>query len=820
MIAELETSSPVTRLTLPVEGMSCAGCSAAVQRRLDQLEGVVEASVNLATHQATVTYESGRLGPAELAEAVRAAGYQVPEDALRRALEQEAGRGGEASAPEVPAREAAEAASREAGRYRSLLLRFWLSLAGALAVVVLSMPLMETAAASGNAVHGLAKADPMMAALRPLAAVVERAAPGLAGVDPQTLKLVLFVLTLAVMVVGGGEFYAGAWRSLRHGTANMNTLVALGSGSAFLFSALATFAPRLFLRAGLPADVYYEAVAWILALVLLGKVFEARAMGRTSSAIRRLVELGAHRARVLRGGEEIDVPVEDIRVGDRLIVRPGEKVPVDGVVVEGASAVNESMISGEPLPVDKGPGDEVVGATLNTTGAFQMETTRVGRDTVLAQIVRLVEEAQGSRAPIQRLADRISAVFVPAVVGIALVTFAVWWAVGPAPSLLYAMVAAVTVLIIACPCALGLATPTAIMVGTGKGAENGILIKGGEALEIAGRLTTVVFDKTGTITRGEPRVTEVVAVDGLSGPAEVPAEWRVLRWAAAVEQRSEHPLARAVLDAAREREVLVPPCSGFESSPGHGVAGAVDGCEVLVGKEEWLVGRGVDAGALREAANEASRHGRTVVWVAFDGRPAGLLAISDPPKPGAAGTLARLRAMGLDLVMLSGDRQEAAEAVAAEVGIERVFGGVLPGEKSAVVRRLQERGEVVGMVGDGVNDAPALAQADLGIALGTGTDVAIEAADVTLVGDRIEGVAQAIALSRRTLRVIHQNFVGAFVYNVLGIPVAAGVLYPAFGVLLSPVLGSFAMAMSSVTVVSNSLRLRRWRPAASLTEAR
>ncbi len=808
MIVENETAAPA-RVTLPVEGMSCAGCSAAVQRRLDQLEGVAEASVNLATHQATIAYDPTRLGPAELAEAVRAAGYQVPEAALRRLLDEAVG-AREPVARTAPPAEEAEAESREARHFRSLLARFWISIVGALAVVVLSMPLMETAGRLG----GLAKADPMMAALRPVAAAVERAVPALAGLAPGTLKLVLFFLTLVVMVVGGGEFYAGAWRSLRHGAANMNTLVALGSGSAFLFSALATFVPGLFLRAGLPADVYYEAVAWILALVLLGKVFEARAMGRTSSAMRRLVGLGARRARVLRDGGEIEVPIEEIRAGDRLMVRPGEKVPVDGLVIDGASAVDESMISGEPVPVDKGPGDEVVGATINTTGAFQMEATRVGRDTVLAQIVRLVEEAQGSRAPIQRLADRISAVFVPAVVAIAAVTFLVWWAVGPAPSLLYAMVAAVTVLIIACPCALGLATPTAIMVGTGKGAENGILIKGGGALETAGRLTTVVFDKTGTITRGRPRVTEVVAPEGLAGaaPGGVPAAWRVLRWAAALEQRSEHPLAEAVLAAARERDVLVPPCSGFDSSPGHGVAGSVDGREVLVGKEEWLTSRGVDPGPLRDAARAASGRGETVIWVAHDGLAVGLLAVSDPPKPGAAAALSRLRGMGLELVMLSGDRQEAAEAVAAEVGIDRVFGGVAPGEKSAVVRRLQEQGEVVGMVGDGVNDAPALAQADLGIALGTGTDVAIEAADVTLVGDRIEGVAEAIALSRRTLRVIHQNFVGAFVYNVLGIPVAAGVLYPAFGLLLSPVLGSFAMAMSSVTVVSNSLRLRRWRP--------
>ena len=792
-------------ITLPVDGMSCAGCSAAVRSRLEELAGVIGANVNLATSKATVEYEPDQVAPPELVAAIQSAGYAVPEGALEAAVAEAAGE--HASAP---AAMSDQAESREERRYRATLLRFWFSITSAVLVMVLSMPLMDG--------HGaLAKADPMMAVLRPLARGIEALVPALATIDPTVLKIGLFVLTLAVMVIGGGTFYAGAWRSLRHGAANMNTLIALGTGAAFLFSATATFAPGLFRDAGLAADVYYEAVAWILALVLLGKVFEAKAMGRTSSAIRRLLEMGARTARVLRDGGEIEVPVEEIRVGDLLVVRPGEKVPVDGRVVEGASAVDEAMLTGEPLPVDKGPGDEVVGATINTTGSFHMEATRVGRDTVLAQIVRLVEEAQGSRAPIQRLADRISAVFVPAVVGVAALTFAAWMIWGPAPALLYAMVAAVTVLIIACPCALGLATPTAIMVGTGKGAENGILIKGGEALEIAGKLTTVVFDKTGTVTLGEPTVGEIL----LSEPSEsnddavALEDWRVLRWAAAVEQRSEHPLAGAVLAAAEERGVLVPPVEGFDSAPGRGVRGTVDGQEILVGKEEWLTEHGVETAPLSGQAATAASAGKTTIWVAAGGRAVGLLTVTDPPKPGAASALARLREMGLELVMLSGDRPEAVQAMAASLGIERVIGGVLPGEKSAEIRRLQEAGEVVGMVGDGVNDAPALAQADLGIALGTGTDVAIEASDITLVGDRLDGVAEAITLSRATLRTIRQNFVGAFVYNTLGIPIAAGVLYPAFGVLLSPVIASFAMAMSSVTVVTNSLRLRKWTPEGS-----
>jgi len=791
-----EVRAALQTITLPVDGMSCAGCSAAVRLRLEDLEGVVGANVNLATSKATVEYDPGQVAPPALAEAIHSAGYSVPDGALEAAVAELEG-GGEAAAPAPGAGEV----PREELRYRAILRRFWFSITAAVAVMLFSMPLMD-----GNG--ALAKADPMMAVLRPLAHGLEALIPALATLDPTVLKIGLFVLTLAVMAFGGGEFYTGAWRSLRHGVANMNTLIALGTGAAFLFSAAATFAPGLFHAAGLPADVYYEAVAWILALVLLGKVFEAKAMGRTSSAIRHLLQMGARTAHVVRDGDELEVPVEEIRVGDRLIVRPGEKIPVDGRVVDGASAVDESMLTGEPVPVDKQAGDEVVGATINTTGSFRMQATRVGRDTVLAQIVRLVEEAQGSRAPIQRLADRVSAVFVPAVVAVAVVTFAAWMIWGPAPAFLYAMVAAVTVLIIACPCALGLATPTAIMVGTGKGAENGILIKGGEALEIAGKLTTVVFDKTGTVTLGKPTVGEVLTAD----PAV--EDWKVLRWAAAVEQRSEHPLARAVLAAAETHGVLVPPVEGFDSAPGRGVTGTVDGQTVLVGKEEWLVEHGVDSGPLAAAAKAAAGAGKTTIWVAAAGRPVGLLAVTDPPKPGAAAALGRLRSMGLELVMLSGDRPEAVRAMAASLGVERVIGGVLPGEKSAEIRRLQEAGEVVGMVGDGVNDAPALAQADLGIALGTGTDVAIETSDITLVGDRLDGVAESISLSRATLRKIHQNFVGAFVYNTLGIPIAAGVFYPAFGLLLSPVIASFAMAMSSVTVVTNSLRLRKWTPRA------
>ena len=636
-----------------------------------------------------------------------------------------------------------------------------------------------------------------------------RRSPGSTGVDPTLLKLALCALSLAVMAWPGAQFYAGAWRSLRHRAANMNTLIAVGTGAAFLYSALATFAPHLFARGGLPADVYYEAVVWIVALVLLGKVLEARAMGRASTAIRALLDLAPPTALVVRDGEPVRVPAAELRPGDRVLVRPGEKVPTDGEVEEGASSVDESMLTGEPMPVAKGVGDEVIGGTLNGTGSFTFRASRVGRDTVLAQIVRLVEGAQRSKAPIQRLADRIAAVFVPAVIGIALVAALAWAVWGPAPKPLYALVAFVTVLIIACPCALGLATPTAILVGTGKGAEHGVLIRSGEALEVAHRLTTVLLDKTGTVTAGRPEVVEVVPAAGF--PRQ-----RLLRLGAAVEQRSEHPLAAAVVRAAGGPEggAGAAAVDGFRSTPGAGVAARVDGVEVLAGSAVWLGRNGVDTAALAADAERLADAGRTVVWVAVDGAAAGLLAIVDPVKAGAAEAVRRLRRMGLEVVLLSGDRRAAAEAIGREVGIDRVLAEVLPDGKAAEVRRLQGEGRVVAMVGDGVNDAPALAQADLGIALGTGTDVAIEAAGITLIGDDLRGAARAIELSRATVRVIRQNLFGAFVYNLIGIPVAAGVLYPFFGILLSPVFASLAMALSSVTVVTNSLRLKGWRPAA------
>jgi Cu+-exporting ATPase len=579
----------------------------------------------------------------------------------------------------------------------------------------------------------------------------------------------------------------------------MNTLIALGTGSAYAYSVVATVAPGVFRRAGLVPDVYYEAVAVIIALILLGKVLETRAKGRTSAAIRRLVALQPKTARVVRDGAESDVAVAELRVGDVIVVRPGERIPVDGVVLAGRSAVDESLLTGEPLPVEKAAGDEVVGGTINGSGSLRFGATKVGRDTALAQIVRLVQEAQGQKAPIQRVSDRIAGVFVPIVVALAAAAFLAWLVFGPEPRIGYALVSFVTVLIIACPCALGLATPTAVMVGTGAGAERGVLFRGGEALELARDVGIVVLDKTGTITEGRPRV-----VAAVRGDAEA------LCLAAALERSSEHPVGGAIVEAALERGLELPGAAQFASHGGRGVSGFVEGRRVVVGNRALLEERGIDASALAAGAEAAADGGRTPVYVAVDDVARELFVIDDPVKPGSAAAIAELKSLGLEVLMLTGDHERTATSVARAVAIERVIADVRPADKVAVVRRLQQetRGRVA-MVGDGVNDAPSLAQADIGIAIGTGTDVALEASDITLVRGELSGIVTAVKLSRRTVRIIRQNLFWAFFYNVIGIPIAAGVLYPVAGLLLSPVFASAAMALSSVTVVGNSLRLRR-----------
>jgi Cu+-exporting ATPase len=757
------TAEPATRVDLPVVGMHCAACAVRIEGALAHAPGVSKAAVNFATGRATVEYDPAATAPAALRDVVRGAGY----DAV---LPQAGHHAGGASDAEEAAREA---------DYRRTRLRFVVAAVLTVPVAVLAM--------AGHLVPSLAPALDF---------------PGRAWVE--------LALTTPVLFSAGREFFTGAWAAARHRAADMNTLVAIGTLSAYAYSVAATLAPGWLAvgassehaghGAATPAGVYYEVAAVIVTLILLGRLLEARARSRTGGAIRALIGLSPKTARVERDGAEMDVPVADVRVGDVVRVRPGEKVPVDGTVLDGTSAVDESMLTGEPLPVTKAPGDPVIGATVNTTGSFRLTATKVGADTVLQQIVRLVQEAQGSKAPIQKLADTVSGYFVPAVLCLAVLTFVVWFNLTPPESrLTFALLTFVSVLIIACPCALGLATPTAVMVGTGRGAQAGILIKGGEPLEAAGRLTTVVLDKTGTVTEGRPAVTEVVAV-GLS-------EADLIRLAAAAEGGSEHPLARAVIAAAETRGLAVPQATAFEAVPGHGLSATVEGRSVLVGNARLLSSRRVPFDAA--AVERASAAGRTTLLVAVDGRYAGLLAVSDPVKATSKATVERLHAMGLEVVLLTGDNRGTAEAVARVVGIDRVLADVLPEGKAAEVKKLREAGKVVAMVGDGINDAPALAAADVGVAMGTGTDVAIEAADITLVKGDLSGVASSIELSRATMRTIRQNLFFAFAYNVLGIPVAAGVLYPLTGWLLSPILASAAMALSSVSVVTNALRLGR-----------
>jgi Cu+-exporting ATPase len=739
-----------TRLDVPVKGMHCAGCVGKVERALQHVPGVEKAVANLATERATVWIDPARAGLPELREAVAAAGYRVPDETR--------------GTPEAADRERAGRAARD----RLLLTKVMVGAA-------LSVPVLL------GSMHELFPWAPV--ALRH--------------------PWLLFALTTPVQFWVGWEFHLAFLNELRHRSASMSTLVSIGTNAAYFFSLAVTVWPHAFMSAG--AMPYYEASAVLMTFVVLGRWLEARARGGTSEAIRRLLDLQPRTARVLRDGVERDLSVAAVVVGDLVRVRPGERVAVDGEVVEGASTVDESMLTGESLPVAKGPGDSVVGGSVNRIGGFVFRATRIGADTVLARIIRLVEEAQGSKAPIQRLADRVAAVFVPVILGIAAATFAVWWPFGPEPAFFHALTNAVGVLVIACPCAMGLATPTAIMVATGRGAGLGVLIRSAEALESLQRVEVVVLDKTGTLTVGKPVVTDVVPAPGVSAD-------EVLALAAAAEQGSEHPLGEAIVGESKARGLALPPVSGFEAVPGQGVvAHAADG-PVLLGNRRLLEARGVSVEALEPRARLLAGTGKSSVYVAFRGAILGVIAVADVLKPGAREAVAALAARGLEVVMLTGDHRLTAEAIGREAGIARVLAEVLPERKAAEVKRLQEGGRVVAMVGDGINDAPALAQADVGIAMGSGTDVAIEAADLTLMRGDLRGVVTAIELSRRTIRIIKENLAWAFGYNLVLVPVAAGVLYPVAGVLLSPVLAGAAMALSSFSVVLNSLRLRHFHP--------
>ncbi|HEX8190121.1 MAG TPA: heavy metal translocating P-type ATPase [Pyrinomonadaceae bacterium] len=616
------------------------------------------------------------------------------------------------------------------------------------------------------------------------------------------------VATLPVLAWSGRQFFESAWNGLRNHNTNMDTLVALGTGAAWAYSTVAVVAPRLF-PAG-TTGMYFEVAVIVVALILLGQALELRAKGRSSAALRKLLELQARTARVVRDGKELDVPVEAVVVGDTVLVRPGEKVPVDGIIIDGESALDESVVTGESVPMDKRRGDAVIGSSVNRTGAFTFRATKVGADTALARIVRLVEQAQSSKPPIGRLVDKVSSYFVPTVMIVAVLTFLAWFNFGPEPAVNHAVVTMVAVLVIACPCALGLATPISLMVGVGKAAEHGVLIRNGEALESASKLGTVVLDKTGTLTKGRPELTDVLPLGGFG-------EEELLRLAAAADRRSEHPLAEAIVRGARARGVMFGEPERFEAVPGHGVEATVEGRAVLVGNRKLMGRGGVPFAEFERGAGLLSDEGKTPMFVAVGGRPAGIVAVADTLKEDSVEAVRALRSMGIDVVMLTGDNERTARAVARQAGIERVLAEVLPEGKAREVERLQAAGgarggRLVGMVGDGINDAPALAQADVGFAIGTGTDVAIEAADVTLVGGSLRGVVTAVEVSRATLRNIKQNLFGAFVYNVLGIPVAAGALYPVLGLLLSPIIAGAAMAASSITVVTNANRLRFFGP--------
>ncbi|MBF9223343.1 heavy metal translocating P-type ATPase [Hymenobacter ruricola] len=748
---------PATKTeTLDIEGMTCASCASFVEKSLSRTPGVQRAMVNFATEKATVDYVPTQASPATLKEAVINAGYGVVE-----------------RAPDTSAAErSAEIDCQKALAYQKLKRRFWVAVGLAVIIMPLSMLMLWPA---------------MMA-----------------RVNMQWLNYSLLLLTLPVLLYSGREFYVSAWNGFKHRAANMDTLIAVGTGAAFLYSLAATVVPGFFTSRGLMPEVYYDTTATIIALILLGKVLELRAKTQTSAAMRSLIGLQAKTARVVRpDGAEVDVPIEQVQLGDLVVVRPGEKVATDGLITEGSSALDEAMLTGESLPVQKQVGDPVFGATLNKTGSFRFRVTKVGADTMLSQIVKLVEDAQGSRAPIQRLADKVSAIFVPTVVVIAILTFVIWFDLAPAGTRLpLALVNFVAVLIIACPCALGLATPTAIMVSTGKGAEHGVLVRNAEALEKAYQVNTVLLDKTGTITKGEPAVTDFWTLPGQEAAQLLPV-------VAAVERQSEHPLAEAVVRHADAQGAASLTATGFRAVEGKGAAATVNGQAVLIGNRRLLADEGVSLSpTLITQAEQLLSQAKTVLYIAVAGQAVGLVGVADTVRDTSAAAIRKLQALGIEVVMMTGDNPETAAQVAGQVGITRYFAEVLPQDKAGKVKELQGEGRTVAMVGDGINDAPALAQADIGLAIGSGTDVAMEAAGITLMRSDLNGVVTAIELSRQTIRTIKQNLFFAFIYNTLGIPVAAGLLYPFFGILLSPMLAAGAMALSSVSVLTNSLRLR------------
>jgi Cu+-exporting ATPase len=751
-VKDLGYGTKVEKVLLPIQGMTCASCVNKVEKALNSLKGVVHASVNFATERASVEYVPEEVTTRDLKKAVQDVGYQVLEVKEEDIVEKE-----------------------RIARERELSRLKWKFISGA----ILLVPILVL-------MYGATLLEKWF------------------GLSREMNFFIQFLLATPVQFWAGWQFYVGFWKAAKHKTSDMNTLIAVGTSAAYLYSLIVTFGSHLIMVKGLMVDVYFDTSAAIIVLILLGRFLEARAKGRTSESIKKLIGLQPKTARVIRNGNEVDVPVETVIPGDFVIVRPGEKIPVDGVVREGYSSVDESMVTGESLPVEKKTGDRVIGATINKTGTFKFEATKVGKDTVLAQIIRLVQEAQGSKPPIARMVDVIASYFVPVVIAIAIVTFFVWYFFGPHPALTYAFLNFVAVLIIACPCALGLATPTSIMVGTGKGAENGILIRGAEALETAHQLNTIVLDKTGTLTRGEPSVTDIIESEGFT-------KKEILTLAASAERGSEHPLGEAIVKKAKKEDLDLLDAKDFQAIPGQGIEATINSKKVLLGNVRLMEEKKVFLNGLSEKAKLFSNEGKTPMFLALEGKAVGIIVVADTLKENTKEAIEALHRMGLEVVMLTGDRERTAKAIANQIGIDRVLAEVLPEMKAEEVKRLQAEGKKVGMVGDGINDAPALAQADVGIAIGTGTDVAMESSDITLIGGDLRGIVTAIALSKATIRNIKQNLFWAFAYNTILIPVAAGVLFPFFGILLNPIFAAGAMAFSSVTVVSNALRLRRFK---------
>jgi P-type Cu+ transporter len=752
-----------TKVKIGIENLRCASCVKFIEDELEATQGVLNATVNIATQEAIVDYLPQKTTLTQLNAAIETWGYK-PRPATS----------------DAPVDKQEEAHAHE---YRKLMNKFWFAAAVSVFVMITAyyqvVPILR---------------DWSMDSLRLLWGVTA-------------------LLTLPVMFWSGSDFFTGAWAAFKHRSANMNTLIALGTGAAWLYSTFAILFPSVFPEG--TSEPFYDVVAVVIALVVLGQALELRAKGQSSTAIKKLLGLQAKTARVIRDGKEMDLPVEEVLVGDVIQVRPGEKVPVDGVIVEGSSAVDESMLTGESLPASKKMGDEVIGATINKTGAFKFRATKVGKDTALAQIVKMVQDAQNSKAPIARLADIISGYFVPVVMILAVWTFVIWFVTGPQPQLVYALVTSVTVLIIACPCALGLATPMSLMVGIGKGAEHGILIRSGEALQTARAIQIVVLDKTGTITKGKPELTDIVLSDqpALSEvKGSVNNNDELLKLAASVEKVSEHPLAQAIVEGAQARKLELSEVRDFEAIPGHGVSAIVEDKRILIGNLKLMNRENIALGSLEEKSKSLADDGKTPMFIALDGNAAGIISVADTVKEDSAEAIKALQGLGIEVVMITGDNRRTAEAIARKVGVTRVLAEVLPEDKAKNVQQLQAEGKKVAMVGDGINDAPALAQADVGLAIGTGTDVAIEASDITLIKGSLKGVVTAIEVSRATMNNIYQNLVGAFFYNVLGLPVAMGLLFPFFGLLLSPLIAGAAMAFSSVTVVGNANRLRGFKP--------